>query len=146
MRLRVRKPTICICEKKDANQLISHTDSTTLFYLIQNFKLLCCFRDYTGRFVSDLVGNPTCWFSHEQYHICFNLIGMDKYAKILLHSIICKTEEYPWVEMNADSWLFSAAVIISRINCWSFAGSCWKAGSRSRAFSIVTRSLFPTAG
>ena len=31
---------------------------------IQSFKHLAFFCDNTDRFVSDLVGNPNCWFSH----------------------------------------------------------------------------------
>ena len=39
------------------------------YFYIQSFKLqaLCC--DCTGQFVSDLVGNPNCWFSHAQVQI-----------------------------------------------------------------------------
>ena len=37
---------------------------TGRFILLENFKLLACFCDCTGSFVSDLVGNTKCWFSH----------------------------------------------------------------------------------
>ena len=69
------KPTICIGENKDADQLrgyreadqrlcFRYTDST--IPPLQNFKLLACFCACTGRFVSDLFGNhivgfPTRW-------------------------------------------------------------------------------------
>ena len=49
-------------------QLISSFVLATQIYnpssnYIQNFKLLACFCDCTGRFVSYLVGNPEDWFS-----------------------------------------------------------------------------------
>ena len=76
MSLLMRKPTICICENKDADQLCSnctadqllcfrHTDSTIPLLLIS--KVLRC--DCTAWFVSDLVGNTNCLFSHAQAHI-----------------------------------------------------------------------------
>ena len=60
------KPTICIGENKDADQLCSkreadqrhyfcYTDSTSSTIYIQNFKLLAAFCDCTAWFVSDLV-------------------------------------------------------------------------------------------
>ena len=73
------KPTICIGENKGADQLRSnceadqrlcfrYTDST--IPLLNISKVLLC--DCTAWFVSDLVGNPNCWFSHAQAHILFN--------------------------------------------------------------------------
>ena len=70
----MRKPNFGMCEKKGADQLCSnctadrrlyfrYMDSTTLFLKIQTFKLLAFFCDCTGRFVSDLVGNPEDRFS-----------------------------------------------------------------------------------
>ena len=74
------KPTICIGENKDADQLrgnreadqrlcFRYSDSTISLLLKSEF--LACFSDCTGRFVSDLFGNhivgfPTRWliFSH----------------------------------------------------------------------------------
>ena len=35
---------------------------------IQSFRLLALFCNCTAWFVSDLVGNPNCWFSHAQAH------------------------------------------------------------------------------
>ena len=66
MSLRMRKPTICICEKKDEDRLrgnreadqrlcFRYTYSTTPLLLI-NLKPLVCFCVCTVRFVSDLVG------------------------------------------------------------------------------------------
>ena len=58
MSRRMKKSTICICEnkggKREAGQRLCfrYTDST--------IPLLAIFFDYTGWFVSDLVGNPTC--------------------------------------------------------------------------------------
>ena len=65
----MRKPTICICENKGADQLSSnceadqrlcfrHIDSTIPLLHIFSFKLLALW------FVLDLVGNANCWFSH----------------------------------------------------------------------------------
>ena len=45
---------LCICETKGTNQPC--TNSTTDQHL--------CFCDFTGRFKSDLVTTPNCWFSH----------------------------------------------------------------------------------
>ena len=71
-----RKPIIYTCENKGADQFCGnreagqrrcfrYTDSS----FIRNFKLLAIFCDCTGRFVSDLVGNPNCWFSDAQAHM-----------------------------------------------------------------------------
>ena len=81
----MRKPTICLCENKDADQMCSskciadqrqcsfHTDSTNT----QSFKLLALCCDCTAWFVSDLVGNPNCWF----------LMHMLNYVTILLNMV-----------------------------------------------------------
>ena len=62
---RIEKPTILICENKGADQLRSNTFVfATSSTRIQTFKLLACFYDYAGRFVSVLVGNPNFWVSH----------------------------------------------------------------------------------
>ena len=53
-----QKPTICICENKGADQLRSN-------------KLLACFCDCPGWFVSDLVGTQSCCFSHAKAHEVF---------------------------------------------------------------------------
>ena len=68
----MRKPTLCICENKDADQLRGNRVFATrivhfLLYLYPNFQDFLC--DCTGWFVSDLVGTPNCWFSHAQAHI-----------------------------------------------------------------------------
>ena len=77
----MRKPVLCICENKDADQLHSHcaaeqrlcfryTDSTIpLLPKSENFKPLAIFCGCTAWFVSDLVGNPEDRFSHNQAHI-----------------------------------------------------------------------------
>ena len=77
----VRKPDFGLCENKGADQLCSnckadqllcflYTDRTiSLLLKYKNFKLLACFCDCTGRFVSDLVGNPEDRFSHVAAHI-----------------------------------------------------------------------------
>ena len=51
-------------------QLISaFVFATQIVHYIQSFKLLAIFCDCIAWFVSDLVGNPNCWFSHAQAHI-----------------------------------------------------------------------------
>ena len=74
----VRKPTICMGENKDADQLrgnreadqrlcFRYTGSTLPPLLIPKiFKILGFFCDCTSWFVLDLVGIPNCWFSHAQ--------------------------------------------------------------------------------
>ena len=81
MSLCVRKPTICMGENKDADQLrgnreadqrlcFRYTDSTFPPLLKPKiFKILGFFCDCTGWFVLDLVGIPNCWFSHAQAHM-----------------------------------------------------------------------------
>ena len=64
----MRKPVLCICENKAADQLsvTAHLISAFVFASTQiaqplffmNFKPLEVFCDCTARFVSDLVGNP----------------------------------------------------------------------------------------
>ena len=68
------KPTICIGENKDADQLrgnreadqrlrFRYSDSTIpLLLKSENFKLLALFCACTGRFVSDLFGNHIVGF------------------------------------------------------------------------------------
>ena len=43
-----------------------------LLLISKRFKLLAFFCDCTAWFVSDLVENPNCWFSHAQAHIEFS--------------------------------------------------------------------------
>ena len=74
----MRKPTICIGENKGADQLRSkceadqrlcfrYSDSTIpLLSKSKIFQPLLC----TGQFVSDVVGNTNCLFSHAPAHIC----------------------------------------------------------------------------
>ena len=63
----MRKPVICICENKDADQRLCfrYTDST--IPLLPKYEIsLAIFCDCTARFVSDLIGNPEDWFSHNK--------------------------------------------------------------------------------
>ena len=74
----MRKPDVCICENKDADQLrgyceadqslcFRYTDSTIpLLHKIRNLKPLAIFSDGTAWFVSDMVGNPEDLFSHNE--------------------------------------------------------------------------------
>ena len=78
--LSVRKPTICICENKDADQLRGNREAdqrlcfpllgsyNTSSSLIQNFKPLAISSSCTAWFVSDLVRIPNCWFFHAGSH------------------------------------------------------------------------------
>ena len=70
----MRKRDFCLCENKGADQLrgnreadqrlcFRYSDSTIPLLLKSDFKLLAFFCDYTGRFMSDLVGNPEDRFS-----------------------------------------------------------------------------------
>ena len=77
----IRKPVFClVCKNKRRRisfavnvKLISAfvfaTRIVQSLFSSRNSKLLPCFYDYTGLFVSDLVGNPKCWFSHAAAHI-----------------------------------------------------------------------------
>ena len=88
MSLIMRKTVFCICENKDADQLRGHreadqrlcfryTDSTIplLPIKIRNFKPLAIFCGCTARFMSDLVGNPEDWFSHNEAHMIKQIFG-----------------------------------------------------------------------
>ena len=78
----MRKPDFCLCENKGADQLRSnceadqrlcfhYVDSTiSLLLKTENFNLLDFFWNCTGRFVSDLVGNPEDRFSRVAAQIC----------------------------------------------------------------------------
>ena len=76
MSVRIRKPTICICENKGADQLrrnceadrrlcFRYTDSTldSSSSQIRNFKLLTFFCDCTARVVLDLIRTQIFFFS-----------------------------------------------------------------------------------
>ena len=76
----MRKPDICICENKDADQLRGNREADQCLCFrqmdsaipllptvyIRNFKPLVIFCSCTARFVSDLVGNPEDRFSHNE--------------------------------------------------------------------------------
>ena len=65
MSLRMEKPTICIGENKDADQLrlcIRYTDSTISRLSKYKIQPLTIFCDCTARFVSDLVGTQIVGF------------------------------------------------------------------------------------
>ena len=67
-----------------------HTDSTIpLLHNIQSFKLLALFCDCTAWFVSHLVGNPSCWFSHAQAQIVY-VIGVEHWKQWLNPDMIEK--------------------------------------------------------
>ena len=76
------KPTICICENKDADQLrgnreadlrlcFRYSDSTIpLLLKYEHFKLLALFCACTDRFVSDLFGNHIVGFPTRRLIYC----------------------------------------------------------------------------
>ena len=82
----MRKPNFCLYENIGADQLRSNCEadqrlcfrySDSTFPLLpksKNFKLLSCFFDCTGLFVSDLVGNPEDQFSRvlAEIKLCAN--------------------------------------------------------------------------
>ena len=90
----VRKPTFCICENKDADQLRGNREADQrlcfrnidsaipLLSLIRNFKPLAIFCGCTAWFVSDLVGNPEDRFSqNEALFVSSDYIQTDKIPK-----------------------------------------------------------------
>ena len=81
----MRKPDFWICENKDADQLCGnreadqrlcfrYIDSTIpLLSKYKNFKPLASFCGCAAWFVSDQVGYPEDWFSHNEAHLISNL-------------------------------------------------------------------------
>ena len=77
----MRKPEVCICENKDADQLrgnreadqhlcFRYTDSTIpLLSISKILKPLAIFCGCTAWFVCDLVENPEDRFSHNEAHL-----------------------------------------------------------------------------
>ena len=77
----MRKPSFCICENKDADQLCGNreADQRLCFRFIastipvlpkyKHLKPLAIFCDCTGRFVSDQVKKPEDRFSHNEAQI-----------------------------------------------------------------------------
>ena len=75
----MRKPSFCICENKDADQLCGnneadkrlcfrYTDSTIPLLPKYEISSLAIFCGCTAGFVSDLVGYPEDRFSHDEAH------------------------------------------------------------------------------
>ena len=46
---------------------------------MRNFKLLALLCDCAAWFVSDLVGNPNCWFCHAQAHFSIDSNSLEDY-------------------------------------------------------------------
>ena len=70
----MRKPDFCLCENKGADQLRGNreADQRLCFRYTDSIfpiKLLARFCDCTGRFMSDLVGNPEDRFSRVAAHL-----------------------------------------------------------------------------
>ena len=63
--------------------------STSSSTYTQNFKLLACFCDCICLFISDLVGNPSCWVSHAKAHILDS-----KFAIRLIDSLQFQTRDH----------------------------------------------------
>ena len=101
----MRKPTICMGENKDADQLLGnreadqrlcfrYTDSTFFYFSTysQIFEILGFFCDCTGWFVLDLVGNPNCWFCHEERIFTNNLQKQRRRSAADRHLCFCYTD------------------------------------------------------
>ena len=78
----MRKPTFCICENKDADQLRGNREADQRLCFrhpstsqIRNFKPLAIFCGCTVRFVSDLVKKPEDRFSHNEAHMSCASLG-----------------------------------------------------------------------
>ena len=77
----MRKAANCICKNKGADQLRSNCEADQLLCfrymestIPKNWQPLAIFCACTARFVSDLVGNPNCWFSHTMAHMALSCI------------------------------------------------------------------------
>ena len=110
----IRKPTIYICENKRRRSVTAKLISAFVFAtwivqspssFIQNFQPLTIFCNCTARFVSDLAGNPNCWFSHAQAHVC-------------LHS-----SSLP--EKNHLDPLYSCSYIVLTVSAPRLSYRCW---------------------
>ena len=76
------KPTICIGENKDVDQLISAFVFATrivqfLFYLNLKFQVCSSFLSLYRPVCVGYVRKPHCWFSHEAAHI---KVGFKRYS------------------------------------------------------------------
>ena len=67
----MRKPAFYLCENKDTDHCAAdqrlcfrYTDST--IPLLPKSEISCLFSGCTAQFLSDLVGNPEDWFSHNE--------------------------------------------------------------------------------
>ena len=73
-----KKKKIFVYAKKAADKLCSNTAHQRLCFCYtdstQNFKLVACFCDCTGCFMSDLVGNPEDQFSRIMAQSCKSII------------------------------------------------------------------------
>ena len=62
----IGKRNYCTIDKR---LCFRYLDSQSLFYVNRTFKPIAYLCDCKGRFVSELVGNPNCWFSHVKAQI-----------------------------------------------------------------------------
>ena len=102
----MRKPVICICENKDADQLrgnreadqrlcFRYTDSTTpLLSKSKKFKLLAIFCGCTDRFVSDLVGNPEDRVSQNEARLILVKLLLFLLAKHMMRKLNLTFDNY----------------------------------------------------
>ena len=75
--LLMRKPTICICKNKDADQLRGYLSAFVfairilhfMFFLNPKFQVSRCFLCLYKSVSVRPVRKPQCWFSHEAAHI-----------------------------------------------------------------------------
>ena len=119
------KPTICIGENKGADQLRSYceadqrlcfryTDRT--IPLLSKSKIIFC--DCTARFVSDLVRNPNCWFSHAQAQI-INVFLCFVDLRIMPNDLITKENLYPFLiqdSIQKHHWVQRYCTIVQTVN------------------------------
>ena len=86
------KPTICICENKDADQLRGNREADHsfvfatwivqfLFYLYPKFQASSTFLCLCSSVCVRPVRKPHCWFSHEAAHL--------KPSSVALYSAVC---------------------------------------------------------
>ena len=101
---RITKPTTCIGENKGADQLCSNrtADQHLCFrYTDSTFPLLnsiTCFCDCKGQFVSDLFGNPNCYFLMQRFIAYF--LSLKLLSQTSFQIKISKTIEPPHGKTN----------------------------------------------
>ena len=96
----IRKPTICICENKDADQLCSNLcfhnmDSTIPLIPKSEISSFWPSSEAAQAGVSELVGNPEDRFSHDVAHIILNVKFPHTCHDLLNDRFVCYLQYYP---------------------------------------------------